>query len=117
MHPLDYLNLQKALGSKVIYGAKDSYDTKIGYRTIQLQGPAGTLDIVPDPSAPVNVLWLLQLDTWCMYSMGETPKYLDNDGNAVLRTVTSDAVEVQLVTRWQLGCDAPGYNGRFVIGS
>lgn len=117
MHTTDFMNLQKALGSKVIYGARDSYDTKIGYRTIQMEGPAGTIDIVADPNAPLNVAWMLQSDTWCLYSMGETPKYLDNDGNLVLRTTTSDAVEIQLVSRLQLGCAAPGWNGRFIIGS
>jgi hypothetical protein len=117
VHSVDFMNLQKALGSKVIYGARDSYDTKVGYRTIQMEGPSGTIDIVSDPDALPNVMWLLQMDTWTLHSMGETPKYLDNDGNAILRTTTSDAVEVQLVSRLQLSCAAPGWNGRFVIGS
>jgi hypothetical protein len=82
-----------------------------------MEGPSGTIDIVSDPDALPNVMWLLQMDTWTLHSMGETPKYLDNDGNAILRTTTSDAVEVQLVSRLQLSCAAPGWNGRFVIGS
>jgi hypothetical protein len=109
--------LQKSLAGRITYGARDSYDTKIGYRTIEMQGPSGKLDIVSDPNAIAGVMWMLQLDTWTLYSMGETPKYLDNDGNTVLRTTTTDAIEVQFVSRLQLGCAAPGWNGRFKIGA
>ena len=117
LHTSDFANLQKAMAGKVVYGARDSYDTKVGYRTIELMGPAGKVDVVADPDCQPNVAWVLQLDTWTLYSMGETPKYLNNDGNAVLRTTTSDAIELQLVSRLQLACSAPGWNGRFIIGS
>jgi hypothetical protein len=117
VHTSDFANLQKAMAGKVVYGARDSYDTKVGYRSIELMGPTGKVDVVADPDAVPNVCWVLQLDTWTLYSMGETPKYLDNDGNAILRTTTSDAVELQLVSRLNLACSAPGWNGRFVIGS
>jgi hypothetical protein len=117
MHSTDVMKFQKAMAGKVIYGARDSYDTKVGYRTIQIEGPAGTIDLVSDPNAIPGVMFMLQLDTWTLYSMGETPKYLDNDGNTVLRTTTTDAVEIQFVSRLQLGCAAPGWNGRFQIGA
>jgi hypothetical protein len=117
LHTLDFANLQKSLGSRVSYDSVSSFDAPIGYRTIKLMGPAGEVQVIADSNAIPNVMWVLQLDTWMLHSMGDVPKYLDNDGMAVLRTVTTDAVEVQLVYRAQLACSAPGWNGRFVIGS
>lgn len=117
LHTLDFANLQKTLGSRVTYDSVSSFDAPVGYRTIKLMGPAGEVQVIADANAIPNVMWVLQLDTWTLHSMGNTPKYLDNDGMAVLRTVTSDSVEVQLVYRAQLACSAPGWNGRFVIGS
>lgn len=118
VHTTDWTNLAIALGSKVAYGTMEAYDDpKIGFKTISVTGPMGTVEILADPNCPPNTLWALQLDTWTLYSLGDIPKMLDNDGNVVLRNVTSDGVEAQLVYRAQIACDAPGWNGRFTIGS
>ncbi len=119
VHTTDWTNLAIALGSKVTYGQMDAYDedVKMGFKTITVVGPMGQVEILADPNCPPNVLYALQLDTWTLYSLGDIPKMLDNDGNVVLRNVTSDGVEAQLVYRAQLACDAPGWNGRFAIGS
>src|SRR5690348_10584943 len=118
VHTLDWTNLAIALGSKVVYGTMEAYDDpKIGLRTITVTGPMGDVEILADPNCPPDTLWALQLDTWTLYSLGDIPKMLNNDGNVVLRNVTSDGVEAQLVYRAQLACDAPGWNGRFAIGS
>jgi hypothetical protein len=118
MHPLDWTNLAIAMGTRVQYSSVEAFDApQIGFDTIKVIGPTGKVDILCDPNETPNVMRAIQLDTWTLYSLGGLPKVLDNDGLQVLRNQTTDGVEAQLVYRAALGCDAPGANGRFVIGS
>lgn len=87
----------------------------VGFKAIEVTGPSGTCKIISDPNMTKGRFFAGQLDTWCMYSMGEAIKLLDNDGNVTLRQGTADGVELQLVSRIQLGCEAPGWNGNFDI--
>lgn len=116
MNTVNYRNLVLALGSKVVYDTMESYDAKIGFKVVKVAGPTGDIAVMPDADMPVDRLFMGQLDTWTLYSMGDLVKLLDNDGNAVLRTGTTDAVELQLVSRSNLGCIAPGFNANFQIG-
>lgn len=118
MHTTDWVALSKALGSKVVYGTMESYDDpQIGFKTISLAGPTGTCEILADANAPKTRLLMGQLDTWKLYSMGELVRTLSPEGLPYLRTVTADSLELQLVSRANLACDAPGWNGNFAIGS
>jgi hypothetical protein len=118
MHPLDWTNLAIALGTRVQYSTVEAFDApQLGFDTIKIIGPTGKVDILCDPNEAPNVCRALQLDTWTLFSIGGIPKMLDNDGLQVLRNGTTDGVEAQLVYRAALGCEAPGLNGRFAIGS
>lgn len=116
MNSVNYRNLVLSLGSKVVYDTVQSFDAKIGFRVVKIAGPNGDISVMPDADAPPNRMLMGQLDTWTMYSMGELVKILDNDGNAVLRTGSTDGVELQVVSRANLGNDAPGFNANFQIG-
>ncbi len=116
VNPLQWASLEKSLGTRCQYGEMGSPDNAdIGFETIKLRTPSGKVDILADPNCQPNVAWALQLDTWTFETLGEMPKLLDTDGNAMLRTGTSDAVEIQCVYRAQPYTDAPGWNGRFII--
>lgn len=117
MNTVNYRNLVLALGSKVVYDTMEAYDTaKVGFKVVKIAGPTGDISVMPDADCPVDRLIMGQLDTWTLYSMGELVKLLDNDGNAVLRVGSADAVELQLVSRSNLACVAPGFNANFQIG-
>lgn len=116
MHTTAYASLQKALGSKVVYDNMESFDdARIGFKVISFMGPSGPIKVMADPNAPVGRLLMGQLDTWTLYTMGDMVRMLDNDGLPYLRQVTADGIEIQLVFRGQLACDAPGWNGNFAI--
>lgn len=116
LHTTAYASLQKALGSKVIYDTMEAFDdARVGFKVISFMGPAGPIKVMADPNAPVGRLLMGQLDTWTLYSMGDMVRMLDNDGLPYLRQVTADGIEIQLVFRGQLACDAPGWNGNFAI--
>lgn len=111
----NWMNLAKLMGSKVVYSERSAYEGEIGFRALKVMGPAGDVDIVADPDAQSNVMWTLSMDTWKLYSMGDLVRLLDDDGMPYLRQYDQDGVEIRVVSRPQLGCFAPGHNGRFVI--
>jgi len=116
MHTQDFANLQKSMGTRARYVMTPSFDApKIGYKAIEVILGDVEVRIYADRDCPRGRVFVLQLDTWKLYSLGGLPKPLDNDGMNVLRVGTADSVEFQGVYRAVLGCDAPGFNGQFQI--
>ncbi len=104
-----YANLEKALGSKVQY-VDVKVNPEIGFRGISINGPRGQIKIVADQNCPSDRAFMLQMDTFKLYSLGKAPRILDSDGMKMLRESSADAVEVRVGYYAQLGCTAPGYN-------
>lgn len=115
VHTKTFANLAKSLSGKVVFGTKDAYDAKMSFKTIKLVCSHGEIDVIGDPNCQGDVAWALQLDTWTLYSMGEVPRLLDDDGNPYLRQSDADGVEIRSVYRAELGCGAPGWNGRISL--
>ena len=111
----NWMNLAKLMGSKVVYSERSDYEGILGFRSLKVMGPSGDVDIIADPDAQSNVMWTLSMDSWKLYSMGDLVRLLDDDGMPYLRQSGSDGVEIRVVSRPQLGCSAPGHNGRFTI--
>lgn len=105
----NWSNLEKALGSKVQY-IDMKVNPEIGFRGIIINGPRGPIKVVADQNCPSDRCFMLQLDTWKLYSLGKAPKILDSDGNKMLRESSADAVEVRVGYYAQLGCQAAGFN-------
>jgi hypothetical protein len=106
-----YAQLEKELGTKVRY-----MDLKVtnfvGFRGIEVNGPRGIINVFADQNCPSDVGYMLQLDTWKLYSLGKAPKILDTDGLKMLRDSNADSVEIRVGYYAQIGCRAPGYNAR-----
>lgn len=110
----EYADLEKALGSKVQYvDLKVSAD--IGFRGIVINGPRGPIKVIADQNCPAGRAFMLQLDTWKLYSLGKAPKILDADGMKMLRESSADAVEVRIGYYAQAGCRAPGWNANIKL--
>lgn len=110
-----FANLQASLGSRVMYGEVQSNDGEFGFRSIQITCGTNVVDVLADAYCPSNVGWVLQKDTWKLYSLGEVPRFENSDGLKMLRQTTNDGVEVRAKYYAQLGCVAPGYNGRVAL--
>tara|TARA_R100000664_G_scaffold22335_1_gene31799 strand:+ start:8433 stop:9686 length:1254 start_codon:yes stop_codon:yes gene_type:complete len=115
MHYKNYAQLEKALGSKVQYDKVSSSDSSVGFTSMKIHGPAGTVDVIPDVNCQADVAWGLQLDTWSLNSLGAAPQILDLDSNKLLRESTADAYEVRCGAYMQIGCTAPGWNVRIAL--
>jgi len=117
MHTQDFKNLQNSLGTRARYVLTPSFDAPtVGFRAIEIILGDVECRIYADRDCPRGRMYVLQLDTWMLYSLGGIPKMLNNDGLDMLRVVTADSVEFQGVYRAQLACNAPGFNGVFTIG-
>ncbi len=111
MNPLDVGELLKALGSKARYGMEKSPDmASVGFRTVTVTGVDGDMPILADRGCQRSRFYMLQKDTWKLYSLGQAPKLLNLDGLSWLRATDADSYESRVGYRAQLGCNAPGLN-------
>ena len=110
-----YANIEKALGSKVQYDKLKASDANVGFTSLKIHGPAGTVDVIPDVNCQPDVAWALQLDTWSLNSLGEAPQILDLDGNNMLREASADAYEVRMGFYGNCATVAPGWNCRIAL--
>lgn len=104
-----YSALEKALGSKVQY-IDMKVNPEIAFRGIQVNGPKGPINIVPDQNCPSNRVFGVQLDMWKLYSLGKAVRVIESDGLSYLRQSTADGIEVRYGMYANMGCRAPGYN-------
>ena len=110
-----FSNLEKALGSKVVYSEAKARDVDIGFAGIDIRGPRGTIKVIPDQNCQPDVAWMLQLNTWSLNTLGDAPMFLDLDNNRMLRESDADAYEVRLGYYGNVACNAPGYNCRIAL--
>jgi hypothetical protein len=107
-------SLVKSLGSKVQYVNVES-EVGIGFKGLEIMGPKGPVKVIPDQNCPSSAAFLLQLDTWKLFSLGEAPKILSHDGLKFLRQASADGVELRIGYYAQLGCVAPGWSCRIAL--
>jgi hypothetical protein len=118
MNPLSYSELIKSLGSKVVYDLMRSSDVAdVFFEAVRIHLPSGSAMVVADPNCPSGRAYMLQMDTWKMYSLGMAPKILMTDGLRFLRENNADAVEVRAGYYAQLGCTAPGWNATIALAT
>lgn len=104
-----YAQLEKALGSKVQY-VEVMANADVGFRGLQIQGPKAPIKVIPDRNCPDDTAFMLQLDTWKIYSLGKLAQIINGDGNQMLRMSSADAYQVRFASYFNLGCRAPGWN-------
>lgn len=109
MNYANFANLEKALSAKLTY-VDVKANAEIGFRGIVINGPRGKITVLPDQDCPDTNAFLLTMDTWKLYSLGQAPRILDMDGLKMLRQSTADGVEIRVGAYLQLACNAPAYN-------
>ncbi len=107
-NPIDYKNIELALGSKVVTEYMEVGD--VGFTAIRVNGPKGQVRIVSDQNLSQGRGFALDMSTWKFRSLGKAPMRIEADGLDILRDATSDSFEGRMAYYGQLGCDAPGYN-------
>jgi len=111
MNFADWSNLVKALGSKVQYTTvKAGVDGMIGFQGIMVNGPRGTVTVVPDVNCQKGDVYIVQMNTWQLASLKKVVNLFDTDGLRMLRSSSADSLQIRCFSYAQLGCTAPGYN-------
>jgi hypothetical protein len=107
-----WVQLLKDLDNKVVYGQiDDEAGATMGFRTIELETPNGVVSVVVDNCCPDKRAYMLDLSVWGVYSLGECPEVIDEDGLEMLRDVQLDGFSQRVAGYAQIGCEAPGWNG------
>jgi hypothetical protein len=110
MNNRDFANVVKALQARVFIDV-DTDIPDIGFKAVVIPGPNGDIKLLPDPNCPRNRLYLLQMDTWKIHTLGAAPGFIDDDGQGQLvRDYNADSHEYRIVTFWQIACEEPGSN-------
>ena len=123
MNPTDWAELALDLeGRSAVAAANnrrryDAGDTvaSLGFSSISIATPSGMIDVYADHNCPINVAYMLQLDTWKLKSLGPAPRLLDFDGLKGIRQANEDGVEYRWGYYGNLLCTAPGYNCRIAL--
>lgn len=117
MNYASYGALEKALGSKIQYiDMKGPAD--IAFRGILVNGASSTIKVFPDRSNQALTSYLLQMDTWCLESLGDAPQILRyGDGLEMLRVYNADAGEVRVGYYANLRTNAPGWNANVKLSA
>ena len=105
-----YAALEKGLGAKVQYvDFKGPAD--IMFQGIRINGSNGVIRIFADRNCPGLRGFLLQMDTWCLESLGDAPQILKyGDGLEFLRVSNQDAGEIRVGYYANQRTNAPGWN-------
>lgn len=109
MNPMRYVDLVKALGSKVQYVDVQASEN-VGFRGITIQGPMGAIKVLADPTIPTDRCYGLTTSSWELKSLGDLIRPLNSDGLEMLRMSTRDGYEVRYGYYANLACHAPGKN-------
>lgn len=99
----DEKNLKLALGSRV--DAEYTQVGDIGFESIRLRGPKGTVKVYADRNAPVGYARLLQLDTWELKHLGD---FVNKETGA--REYRADRTEGRMAFYGNMLCYKPSAN-------
>lgn len=100
------------LGPKTVYyDPADEAVFRVGASAIRINYEGGSVPLMSDIDCPANRVYATNHESLKLYSMGESPALMDDDGNEVLRDSTSNSLNIQGYAYDQLACDAPLANG------
>lgn len=90
------------------YGGKE---IDIGYRGWQVMLEGHEVTIFSDRCCQVKRLWMLQMDTWTMFSAGPAPNFLQKKAGSIIKvSESSDSYEARIGEYYGFSCKAPGWN-------
>lgn len=116
INPIDLGNMVVSLGNKVVYDRlKSSDDPNIGFKSVQLIGAKGPIDVVSDLNCPSGGGWMLTKKTWCFETLKGAPRILNLDGNDMRASATEDSYVFRIGYYGNLTCNAPGWNAYFTL--
>ena len=112
LNPVDYIDVIKDCGSRVMYPEPaGKSEAVVGFPGVKLATPYGLINITTDVFVPSGSAWMLDMKTWLLVSMGALPKVDLADNLSWLRNASADSYQFRTLYRAATYCSMPGHNG------
>lgn len=115
MNPITFGTFAKQLEGKWVLTSAVGYDGKklatVGFKgyTINLNGRDVT--VYTDRCCPMKRIYVLTWSTWCMFSAGPAPNFLQKRAGSIIKVSEgNDGYEARIGEYYNFSCKAPGYN-------
>jgi hypothetical protein len=110
VHPDRWAQIESDLASQSRYEMMMGSDGRSGFDSIVINAGGGKINVVADTWCPPNTGYLLQRNTWELFSIDRVPDFVSDDGNRLHRLENADEVEFRLGGYFNVCCRAPGHN-------
>lgn len=115
MNPITFGTLSKQLEGKWTISSAVGYDGKklasIGFEGFRVNLNGKNLTIYTDRCCPVKRIYVLTWSTWCMFSAGPAPNFLQKRAGSIIKVSEgNDGYEARIGEYYNFSCKAPGYN-------
>jgi hypothetical protein len=110
VNPDVWARIESDLSSQSRYEMMMGSDARTGFDSIVINAGGGKINVVADPWCPRARGFLLQRDTWEMFSIDRFPDFVSDDGQRFARIMDADEVEFRLGGYYNTVCRAPGHN-------
>lgn len=108
VHPADMAQLKISLeGQKVYDGQLKGTTAGVSFKTVQIAGSRGPVDIMEDPYMATGKCKITRKASWKFHTLGPVSQILDFDDNQFLRVASDDAYEVRVGTYGNMYTDRP----------
>ncbi len=121
LHPVQYRKFKEEVGAQTEYNktvlarVAPGLKALVSYKFVAIDGDKGEIKVVSDPDGRKGFGYALTSSTWKIKSLYGIPRFFAKDGNKLLREIKKDQYEGLMGQRANLGCRAPGWNGRVVL--
>jgi hypothetical protein len=86
-------------------------EAKLGYTGIKIVGLPANMTIIPDPSCPESLVYMLDMSTWHIAKVGQNlVNDWNDDSNAALRISEANGLLMSIYSYMNIYSDAPGKN-------
>jgi len=115
MNPTTFGTLAKQLEGKWTITSAVGYDGKklatIGFAGYSVNLNGHDVTIYTDRCCPVKRIYVLTWATWCMFSAGPAPNFLQKRAGSIIKVSEgNDGYEARIGEYYNFSCKAPGYN-------
>lgn len=115
MNPFTFGTLAKQLEGKWVITSAVGYDGRkmanVGYSGFKVNLNGHDVTIYTDRCCPVKRIYILTWMTWCMFSAGPAPNFLQKRAGSIIKVSEgNDGYEARIGEYFNFSCKAPGYN-------
>lgn len=120
MNPITFGTLTKQMEGKWVITSAVGYDGKklatIGFKGFSVNLNGKDLTLYTDRCCPVKRIYVLTWSTWCMFSAGPAPNFLQKRAGSIIKVSEgNDGYEARVGEYFNFSCKAPGFNCVIVL--